>query len=162
MPIPGFNEPFPSRDTIVKKSRKADDALLRYEEQSQKPRVDASPALVDDDQQDGQSASIPTTAIGGTQIAGSYEVSGYVQVVTPAGVASSFQVTLGWTYRGVPQSEVLTLENGNLTTTRQGFTQAIRIDGGSIVTYAIAYTSNPASAMVYDAYVALTLKAALS
>lgn len=84
----------------------------------------------------------------GVLSAGLYRVSWNARVKTPAGVASSFQVTIGYTDGGVAQTFVGTVLNGNTTTTKESQDEVLRIDLGTSITYALAYTSNPAAAMI--------------
>lgn len=99
-----------------------------------------------------QAASVATTPIPTTTLAaGLYRVTYYGQVVTIAGVASSFQVTITWTRHGITQTFTGALKNGNTTATNEpSGPLLIHIDAGTPVSYAIARTSNPAGAMIYD------------
>jgi hypothetical protein len=108
---------------------------------------------------EGQTAAIATTAIPtGTLVAGLYRVNWFGVVITAAGVTSSFQVTVTWTNNGVTQTVTGALQNGNLTTTYESAGPAlIHLDSGTPVSYAVAYASNPAAAMVYDFYLTLQL-----
>ena len=121
--------------------------------------IDAASTLVPQGvvQRSGLTAAIGTTAIPTAALgAGLYEVNWYAQVITPAGVTSSFQVTISWTRNGVGQSFTGTLQNGNTTLTQEGDRSVlIHIDGASPVSYAVAYASNPANAMVYEINVTL-------
>lgn len=100
----------------------------------------------------GQTATIGTTPVPTASLAaGLYAVRWYGQVTSPAGVASSFQVTVSWTTNGVTQTFVGALKNGNTTATNEPSGPAlIHIDPATPVSYAIAYVSNPAAAMVFD------------
>lgn len=123
--------------------------------------VDAASTIVPQGvvQLTAQTATIGTTAIPtGDLAAGLYRVEYYAQVLTAAGVSSSFQVTISWTRNGVAQSEVGTLKNANTTATHEADKGLlVHIDGGTPISYAIAYASNPAAAMVYEFSLALTL-----
>lgn len=112
---------------------------------------------------EAQTASIPTTAIptDGDLSAGLYRVCWAAKVVTVAGVASSFQVTVGWTWKSVAQQWVGTLKNGNLTTTYEASSVPLMyVDAASPITYAVAYTSNPAAAMAFEFFLTLERLAA--
>lgn len=100
----------------------------------------------------GKSASIPTTPIPLPSLAsGLYRVSWYLRDTTSAGVSSSTQVTIGWTETGTAQSFVGALVNGNTTTTIDSASSPlIQVDQAASITYAIAYNSNPAGAMVFS------------
>jgi hypothetical protein len=84
----------------------------------------------------------------GELAAGLYRVSWNGRVKTPAGATSSFQVTLGYTDGGVAQTFLGDVLNGNTTTTKESQSKVVRIDVGTAITYALAYASNPAAAMV--------------
>jgi hypothetical protein len=157
MSLPGLNEPFPSRDKLVTEARYPESEFIRWMEQSLLPRVESAAANVDSIEDSGLTAGVTITPIGADQIAGKYRFSIYLQVVTPAGVSSSLQVTLTWTYNGVVQTEVFGLLNGNLTTTHQGVVYSFDLDDAGPVSYTIAYASNPANAMVYDYSLSLEL-----
>lgn len=104
---------------------------------------------------ENQTSAVAATAFptDGDLSAGLYRVGFYGQVITPAGVSSSFQVTVSWTFNGITQSAVFTLNNGNLTTTREfNGAQVLAIDAASPITLAVAYASNPANAMAYTVY----------
>ncbi len=153
-------EPFPSRDAIVKNNGKPEGIFTRWIEQTLVPRIDASPNLTNSvatTPPGSQNAAIPTTAIGPVQAAGVYAVRAYTQVMTPDGAASSFQVTLSWTYGGVAQSETFALKNGNTTATHEGIDYTVRIDGGTAISFSVAYTSTTPGAMHYDSYVSVSL-----
>src|SRR5687767_4797856 len=109
MSLQGLNEPFPSRDKLVTEDRYPESEFVRWMEQSLLPRVESAAASVDNISAEGLTAGVTISPIGGDQIAGKYRFSIYLQVVTPAAATSSLQVTLTWTYNGIPQSEVFTL-----------------------------------------------------
>lgn len=117
--------------------------------------VDAAPAGFETVVYTDQAAAISTTAFptDGELSAGIYRVSWAVKVMTPAGVSSDVQVTISWTWGGVTQQWVGTLRNGNLTTTYDlSSVPLLFCDASSPITFAVAYNSNPAAAMVYAAY----------
>lgn len=86
----------------------------------------------------------------------------YLRVTDPDPVSSSAQVTISWTNGGVVQSFVGTLVNGNLTTSKQQQIIPLYIDGNTVITYAVAYTSNTANDMHYELYLSLQLIKAVS
>lgn len=122
--------------------------------------VDLAPSLVPGGvvQLPTQNAAIGTTPIPTAALAeGLYAVAWYGQVITPAGVASSFQVTISWTRNGVGQSFTGTLKNGNTTATNEADQSLfIHIDAATPVSYAVAYASNPAGAMTFELSITLT------
>lgn len=112
----------------------------------------------------GQTASIGTTSIptDGDLSAGLYRLSWYVQVITPAGVTSDFQVTIAWTFNGITQSKIGTLTAGNTTATKESNSVPLMsVDAATPITYALVYNSNPAAAMVFDLYITLERMALL-
>jgi hypothetical protein len=155
-------QPYPSRDPVVE-TKGPNQGYVSFEWdkwfQGLSGQVAASPAVVPSGLISAlsQTASIALTPVGSTQVAGIYRVDLYTQVKTVAGVASSTQVGLSWTYNGVVQIWTGTLMNGNLTTTNQPESVVIAIDAGGPISYQVTYASNPASAMVYDFYLALEL-----
>lgn len=97
-----------------------------------------------------QSASLTTTTVPlGTFAAGLYRVTYYARVTTAAGVASSLDVTVGWTDGAVPCSVTSAAMTGNTTSTVQSGSVLVHVDANGPITYATTYASNPASAMVY-------------
>ncbi len=108
--------------------------------------------------------TIPTTAIptDGDLSAGLYRVSWIGEVLTVAGVASSFQVTISWTSNGIAQQKIGALVNGNLTTSYEANSvPLLSADAATPITFAVAYTSNPANAMVFQISLTLERLAAL-
>lgn len=102
---------------------------------------------------DAQGSAISTTNVpapprkNGTGLAeGTYRVSYYLRTVTPGGVSSSFQLTLGWTDGGVAQSMTSAALNGNTTTSVVQGSAYLHVDTDSAVTYAVTYASTPAGA----------------
>ena len=159
-------QPYPSRDPMVE-TKGPNLGYVRFEWdrwfQSLSGQVAAAPAVVPSGLVTalGQTASIALTPIGSTQVAGVYRVSVYTQCKTPAGVASSTQVGLSWTYNGVVQTWTGALMNGNTTATNQPEEAVIAIDAGGPISYQVTYASNPAAAMVFDFYITLELIGAL-
>ena len=110
----------------------------------------------------GKNDAIGTTPIPtGALVAGRYSLAWYLQVVTAAGVSSDAQVTVSWTRHGVTQTYAGAVVNGNTTATNEpDGPPLIHLDAGTPVSYAVAYNSNPANAMVYDLDLELQLVAA--
>lgn len=99
----------------------------------------------------GLAVAIATTPLNiADDVEGLYRVSYQVRVSQPATTSSSFQVTITWTQDGVVQTETGTLQNGNLTTTREGRSLVIRADAATPISYAVAYASVGATAMQYE------------
>ena len=126
--------------------------------------IDASPTILNPVSVEARTSAISTTAFptDGDLSAGVYRVSWAAKVVTAAGVSSDFQVTIAWTWKGVTQSWVGTLRNGNLTTTYDlSSVPLLYVDAATPITYAVSYNSNPAAAMAYDFFAMLERLAAL-
>lgn len=157
MSLPGLNEPFPSRDPIVTKDGYASFDFTRWVDQSLLPRVDAAAANVEALSDTGLTTGVTITPIGGDQVAGKYRVSVYLQVLTPAGVSSSLQVTLTWTYGGIVQTETFAALTTNLATSHQGFDYTLDLDDAGPISVTIAYASTPANAMVWNYSLTLEL-----
>lgn len=106
----------------------------------------------------GQTATIPTTPFDTPALeAGLYSVAWYGQVLTAAGVSSSFQVTISWTRNGVSQTYVGALKNGNTTATNEANgPPLIHIDASTPISYAVTYASNPGAAMIFEINLVLT------
>lgn len=165
MPIPQISEPFPSRDVLIElageDAGKPTRLFTRWQEEVLLLRLAASPVLTDPvEVLDTPGNTALAGTIGGTQNAGVYSVNGYVQILTPAAVANSVQLTLGWTFNGQPFTEVFPVLNsivlGNVLT-RQSVQFTVRLDPNTAVSYSFAYVSNPAATMVWMAVLALTL-----
>lgn len=117
----------------------------------QTAQLASSPTRVNSIAEPNLSAAIVTTDLAGvTVVAGLYEVTTYQRIKTVDGVSSSLQVTIGWTDGGVVQSEAFTALTGDTTTTKlTGPKKTFRSDGGTPITYAVAYASNTPAKMHY-------------
>lgn len=156
--------PFPAQQQpIIQETGLFDVPLLRWFNDL-RTSVDAAAATVPDGkvQLTNQTASIGTTAFPTASLAaGLYALQWYLQVTTPAGVSSSAQVTVSWTSNANTPTKVGATNNGNTATTYESNGVAlIHIDAASPVSYAIAYASNPAGAMVYEFNAVLMLVSA--
>lgn len=89
---------------------------------------------------------VPLAALAG----GLYRVTTYVRITTPATVSSSLIVTIGWTDGAVACEFSGPALTGNTTFTTQSFTQMVRIDQATPLTYATAYVSVGGTPMAYD------------
>lgn len=148
-------EPFPARDRIVDKQGYPTEQFVKYFE-GRDTVVGAAPSNIGSATSTAGSASVATTDIGSSTISnGVYRVSWYMEVVTPAGVSSSLDITIAWTSNGVAKSNTSSAMTGNLTTSFASGVLTIHSDGDVPVTYAATYASNPASAMTYGLWVIL-------
>lgn len=157
---PFLTEPFPSRDRIVTPEGKSSDLFTRWNEETLIRRLASSPVLPDAVELVEHKSAAASGTIGSTQTRGLYVVNGYAQILTPAGVANSLELTLGWTFDGIAQTEVFaaltSIVLGNAGT-RQSQVVTLWIDANTAVSYSYAYVSNPGGAMVYSAALGLTL-----
>lgn len=143
MAIPGFNEPFPSRDAIVKPSRKATETLVRWQEQSLQERVDRTPFRVEVEAELTVDASTSGN-LGGDQVAGLYRIVAYREVTTADPVSSSLALVIGWTHNGKALTRTLSAFAGAPQTINDtaGDVAVIETDAGTPISYTITYASN--------------------
>lgn len=148
-------EPFPAKDRIVDKQGYPTEAFIRYFE-SQDNLIGAAASNIGQASSTSGAASVSTTPITTQAISnGVYRVSWYMEVVTPAGVSSSLDITIAWTSNGVAKSNTSSAITTNLATSFLSGVLTIHSDGDAPVTYSIGYASNPAAAMLYGAWVVL-------
>ena len=96
-------------------------------------------------------AAIATTPLLlGNVTQGIWRLSVTARVTRAATTSSSFQVTITWIDRGVPQTHTGTLVNGNLLTSRDQFPLIIRTDASSPIAYSVAYASVGATPMRFS------------
>lgn len=97
-----------------------------------------------------QSAAVGTTPFDTALLnAGQYRVSCFSQIITPASINSSVIVTFGFTRNTVACTVSAPALTNNDPTKPVGFVDLIAIDGGTPISYSIAYISNIAG-MVYE------------
>lgn len=158
LPVPGFNEPFPYNDVIVKPNGKAADVLADWVDFSLQPRIQASPLVSGSMERitDGN-AAVSTTPIGGQQTAGLYRISYAAENLVPDAGGNSLQLTITWTHNTKVLTRTYAPMTGVTTTTTQGIVDAIEIDGGTVVSYDLAYTSFTAGVFHYQIALALEL-----
>lgn len=104
-----------------------------------------------------QSASIVTATVATIIQSGLYRISYRQRVTTPATTNSSLTPTIGWREGGVTQSASGAAMTGNTTTTQQNGVFFVRCDSGTVITAAFLYASTGATAMVFNADVAVEL-----
>lgn len=141
--IPGYNEPYPVRDAIVKPSRKPADVLVRWEEQSLLARVDRTPFLVQSEVELTVDASTSLT-LGGDQVAGLFRITGYVEVDVADPVSQSLTITIGFTHHGKALTRTAIVFTGTPMTINDndGFVISIETDEGSSISATLTYVSN--------------------
>lgn len=163
MPIPGLNEPFPSRDEIVKESRKAADVFVRWIEEALLARLTASPVLAESPTQVVDANTTLFDTFGATQSAGFYQVGAYLECTTAdgAGVPTA-QLAITWTHNGKVLSRIYTALSGSSVANNRGEADVIQIDGGTPVDWTIVYTAGATPLLFkYSATLSLTLLASI-
>lgn len=97
-----------------------------------------------------QSAAVSTTAIPLPAIGnGPYRLTGYLQVTTPDGAASSVGLVFGWQKNTIPITKTFTPLTGNLVTTADSFSITVPTDQSSALTYSTSYSSTTPAQMKY-------------
>lgn len=136
--LPGIGQPFPSRDTIVKPTRKASDVFIQWNEQSLLQRVGQTPYRVQAAEVLSNQGATTTGTLGGDQATGAYRVS-YMAMVVTAEAASTLELTLSWTYGGLVRSHVFAVLDGSIVGGEQGFVYPVQIDPGTPISYTLTY-----------------------
>lgn len=148
-------EPFPAKDKCVDKEGYPTEQFVKYFE-GRDQVVGAAASSIGSQSNTQGNASIATTDIGVAKISsGVYRVSFYMEVITPAGVSSSLDITISWASNGVTKTTTTTPMAGNLTTSFAAGVLVLHSDGDSPITYSANYASNPVGAMVYGLWVVL-------
>lgn len=113
-------------------------------------RIQASPNLQSPATIAASSSAVGITPLAASISGGSYRLTYYARIITPASVSSSLTVTIGWTDGGIAQSFSFPAITGNTTTTTDSQTRVVRADQATSLTYAIGYASVGGTAMQYD------------
>ena len=144
MGLPGYNEPFPSRDAIVKKSRRSTDVFTRWNEQALLERVSRTPFRVQSSEMLENVGASTSGSIATEQSGGLYRVSAYREVTTTDPVSSSLALAVSWTHNGKAMTRTLTAFAGAPQTTADsvGDSAVIEIDAGTPISYTLTYASN--------------------
>lgn len=144
MGLPGYNEPFPSRDAIVKRSRRSTDVFTRWNEQALLERVSRTPFRVQSSEMLEDVGASTSGSIATEQAGGLYRVSVYREVTTADPVSSSLACVLAWTHNGKAMTRTLTAFAGAPQTTASnvGDSSVIEIDAGTPISYTLTYASN--------------------
>lgn len=142
--LPGYNEPFPSRDTIVTKKRRATPVFTNWNEQSLLERVNRTPFRVQSSELLEDIGASTTGAIATEQAGGLYRVSVYREVTTQDPVSSSLAIVIGFTHNGKAMTRNLSAFAGAPQTTADsvGDSVVIEIDAGTPISYTLTYASN--------------------
>lgn len=162
--IPGFNEPYPSRDAIVKTNRKPTAVLVRWEEQSLLVRVNQAPYRVQDAEVLSGVAASTAGTLGGDQTAGLYRVSFYAECVTADPVSQSLTIVIGWTHNAKALSRTLVVFTGAPLTivSTTGGVAPIEIDPGTPISYTLTYASNTPGLGKFDVTLSAELVQAIA
>jgi hypothetical protein len=95
-------------------------------------------------------AAIPTTAVYTTRSGGRYRVSYRMRKTVADGVSSSLTFTLGWVEGGLAQTKVFAALALDTVFAEQDGVIPLRVDGGTDITFAIAYASNTPNLMAFN------------
>ena len=96
-----------------------------------------------------QSATIATKTAHTVVQTGLYRVSTYLRVTVADGVASSTTLTLTWREGSQTVTKAFPVVNGDTVTTVESQSLLVGADSGTVITYAIAYTSTTPAKMRY-------------
>ena len=96
-----------------------------------------------------QSTSKSTTTAFTTVQTGLYRISTYLRVTVADGVASSTTLTLTWREGSQTVTKAFTVVNGDTVTTFETQSVLVGADSGTVITYAVAYTSTTPAKMRY-------------
>lgn len=142
----GRNEPFPSRDKIVKPTDKATDIFTIWNEQSLLQRLNDTPVQAEPTTEILALAASDAVVIATGQAAGSYRVMVYREVVS-AGGASGLAATLTWSHNGKAMARLLTAFSGSpqSLTDSVGDVEFIVIDAGTPIGCSLVYSGAGAS-----------------
>lgn len=133
-----FTEPFPSRDAIVKKSRKATDVFTRWNEESLQQRINQTPYRPQPSDVITGIAATESGTLGGDVASGLYRVT-YAAFVAVAEALATLTLTLNWTQGGIVRSHVFAALNGAVAAGEQGFVYPVWTDPGTPISYSLAY-----------------------
>lgn len=98
----------------------------------------------------GRNASIGLTSLVALA-SGVYRVSYRFRITTPAGVASTLQLTITTTEGAVVCSQSSANYAGNVANLPQSGSFLVKCDPATPLQYNFTYTSNPAAAMIFEA-----------
>lgn len=98
-------------------------------------------------------ALIPISNAFVTRTGALYRVTYYLRKTVADGVNSSVQIAIGWSDHGTALAQTFAALVTDTTSAFQTDTLFFWADGGSAITYAIAYASNTPAKMAYNYYV---------
>lgn len=140
--------PLPLGTEIVGEDRTASLFFrLRWEElQQAASQIPTASAPYSDS---GLTASLATTVLFTTRIAGMYRITYYIRKTTADGVSSSLTPTFGWTDLGAPLTAPDAALTTDTSTANQSGRREVRADANSDLTIAVTYASNTPGQMVW-------------
>lgn len=162
--LPGFNEPYPSRDAIVKPNRHPTDILTRWEEQSLLQRVNQSPYRVQPAEVLTNVAASASGTLGGDQTAGLYRVTFYLECVAADPVSQSLTLVIGWNHNTKALTRSLAVLTGAplAIDSTTGGVAGIDIDAGTPISYTLTYASNTPGLGKFDVTMSAELLQAIA
>jgi hypothetical protein len=113
-------------------------------------RIQATASTIVSTSLTGQNASIGLTSLV-PAASGVYRVSYRFRITTPAGVASSLQVSVATIEGGVNCTQSSAVYAGNVNNAPQSGSFLVKCDPATPLQYSFTYVSNPAAAMIFDA-----------
>jgi len=148
---------FPAREKLIDANGLLSQRWMRWmrdlrQDVTTSPRQSATPV-----QLTGLSASIGITAIPTDPLSpGLYRVTSFLRVTTPGSVSSSLTLSISFTRNATTCTYAGSALTANNVMTPQSLTWLLWIDGGSPISYAVAYAATAPSSMTYE--MALTLE----
>lgn len=146
--IPGYNEPFPTRDRIVDDRGYPTRLLIDWFEQTLGRRLTSTPVLTDpltrvpSSTPSAGTNATETGTLGGTQSTGLYQLNAYLEtIVADAGGAPSCVLTITFTHNGKSLARIYPALSGLLTTSVATVTDTIEVDPNTSVGYVLTYVS---------------------
>lgn len=112
-------------------------------------RLLAAPLVLTELNRPTQTAAIATAMLVKVTQTATYRVSTYLRITTPGTVSSSATLTLTWTDGGVVCTKTFAAVTGNTTATTDTQTITVHADGGTNLSYAVAYASVGATSMIF-------------
>lgn len=142
--LPGYNQPFPSRDTLVTESRKGTRTFVQWSEQSLLQRVDQTSYRIPSMAPETALQASGSGVLVADAVGGQYRLSVYREVVAADPVSSSLAIVMGFTHNSKALTRSLASFSGAPQTINDnvGDTVVIDVDAGTPITYTATYASN--------------------
>lgn len=161
-----FLRRFPFDDTLIvlegAHAGKSTDALVKWAESIER-QTDAAPVRPDDGVRLENVGASDAGTLGGADVAGTYRVSAYREVVVADPVSSALGITIGWTHNGKALTRTLSAFGGAPQTVNDTASDltVVEIDPGTTISYTLTYASNtPGLGRFFASLVAELLEAA--